>query len=103
MIYRPGDQEWELEMEKGTLREDAKQLLKVAYESRIKEMGDVTQVDLTAAAELCGLSPDSLRFTALVDFMEVAQWIEDDVATSDVLDPFPRMVTMRGLQVMKEG
>jgi hypothetical protein len=37
-------------MERGTLREDAKQLLKVAYESRIKEMGDVTQVDLAAGA-----------------------------------------------------
>jgi hypothetical protein len=38
-------------MEKGTLREDAKKLLKVAYESRITDMGDVTQVDLGAGAE----------------------------------------------------
>ena len=90
-------------MEKGTLREDAKQLLKMAYESRIKEMGDVTQVDLTAAAELCGLSSDGPRLTALVDFMEVAQWVEHDVFTRDVSDPLPRRVTLRGLQVIKEG
>ena len=90
-------------MERGTLREDAKQLLKVAYERRIKEMGDVTQVDLAAGAEPCGLSPDGLRFTALVDFMEVARWVEDGVSTREVLEHLPRRVTMRGLQVLKEG
>jgi len=90
-------------MEKGTLREDAKKLLKVAYESRIKGMGDVTQVDLFAGAEPCGLSPDSPRFTALVDFMEVTRWVEEDVFTRDALGSHPRRVTMRGLQVMKEG
>jgi hypothetical protein len=97
------DQEWEEGMERGTLREEAKQLLKVAYERRIKEMGDVTQVDLAAGAEPCGLSPNGPRFTTLVDFMEVARWVEADVSTRERSEPLPRRVTLRGLQVLKEG
>jgi hypothetical protein len=35
--------------------------------------------------------------------MEVARWVEDGVSTREVLEHFPRRVTMRGLQVLKEG
>lgn len=87
----------------GTLREDSKQLLRVAYERRVQSVGDVTQVDLTAGAEPRGLSPRSPHFAALVDFMEVARWVEEDLFTRDALGLHPRRITERGLQVLKEG
>ena len=90
-------------MEKGTLREDAKQLLQVAYERRVKGMGDVTQVDLAAGAEPRGLSLDSSRLIALVDFMEVARWVEEDIFTRDTSGRHPRRITTRGLEVLREG
>jgi hypothetical protein len=53
------------------LREDAKQLLRVAYERQVAGGGWVAQVDLAAGASLLGLSPASPRFGVLVDYMEV--------------------------------
>ena len=90
-------------MAEGTLREDSKQLLRVAYEQRVQYVGDVTQVDLTAGAEPRGLSPSSPRLAALVDFMEVAGWVEEDVFARDASGLHPRRITERGLQVLKEG
>lgn len=88
---------------KGTLREDSKQLLRVAYERRVQSVGDVTQVDLVAAAEPRGLSQHSPHFAALVDFMEVAGWVEEDLFVRDASGLHPRRITARGLQVLKEG
>ena len=90
-------------MARGTLREDSKQLLRVAYEQRVRNAGDVTQVDLTAGAEPRGLSPGSPCFAALVDFMEVARWVEEDLFARDASGIHPRRITERGLQVLREG
>lgn len=98
-----GSREREEGLAKGTLREDSKQLLRVAYERRVQNVGDVTQVDLTVAAEDRGLSPRGLRFAALVDFMEVARWVEEDLFARHASGLHPRRITARGLQVLKEG
>ena len=90
-------------MAEGTLREDSKQLLRVAYEQRVQNVGYVTQVDLAAGAEPRSLNPQSPRFAALVDFMEVARWVEEDPFTRDASGLHPRRITERGLQVLKEG
>jgi len=65
-------------MQDERIREDAKQLLRVAYERQVA-VGDVgLGVDLLAAAEHRGLGHDSAHLAALVDFMEVTGWIEPD-------------------------
>jgi hypothetical protein len=61
------------------LREDAKQLLRVAYELRVVDGTREMQVNLTAAAEHRELGPDSPHLAMLVDFMEVVGWIEVDL------------------------
>ena len=90
-------------MAERTLREDSKQLLRVAYEQRVQNVGYVTQVDLTAGAEPRGLSPHSPRFAALVDFMEVARWVEEDPFARDASGLHPRRITERSLQALREG
>lgn len=90
-------------MAEGTLREDSKQLMRVAYEQRVQNVGYVTQVDLAAGAEPRGLNPHGPRFAALVDFMEVARWVEEDPFARDASGLHPRRITERGLQVLKEG
>ncbi len=65
-------------MQDERLREDAKQLLRTAYERQVAS-GDVgLGVDLRAAAEERGMDHDSPYLAALVDYMEVAGWIEQD-------------------------
>jgi len=80
-------------MQDERMREDAKQLLRVAYEREVS-VGDVgLGVDLPAAAEERGVGHDSRYLAALVDFMEVAGWIEPDPGA----DPIGR-----GAEVLRE-
>jgi hypothetical protein len=84
------------------LREDAKQLLRVAYERRVVDRTEGMQIDLSAAAEHRGLSSGSPHLMSLVDFMEVAGWIEPDPSARDAVGDPIRRVTARGLEVMRE-
>jgi hypothetical protein len=89
-------------MEDERLREDAKQLLRVAYAREVAR-GDVgLGVNLGAAAEERGMSQDSPRLATLTDYMEVAAWIEADTAARVRReDPLYR-ITERGLEVLRE-
>ncbi len=57
------------------LREDAKQLLRVAYEQRAVRGGEGMQVDLAEATRHRGLTHISPHLDTLVDYMEVARWV----------------------------
>jgi hypothetical protein len=85
------------------LREDAKQLLRVAYERQVAS-GDVgVRVDLGAAAEDRGLGADSPHLVTLTDYMRVAGWVEPDTAARiEIGDPFYR-ITERGMEVLREA
>ena len=88
------------------MREDAKQLLRVAYERQVS-VGDVgLGVDLPAAAEHRGLGLDSTHLAALVDFMEVAGWIEPDPGADPIerggMGMSVRRITTRGAEVLRE-
>jgi hypothetical protein len=74
----------------------------VAYERRVVDSVEGMQVDLMAAAEHRGLSSQSAHLAALVDFMEVAGWVEEDLAVRDSMGKPMRRVTPRGLQVLRE-
>ena len=87
----------------GEVREDARRLLRVAYERQVASGAEVTRLDLTAGAEERGLG--GARLASLVDFMEVVGWVE--------VDPFVRgargdagvsrrRITTRGLKVLRE-
>jgi hypothetical protein len=84
------------------LREDAKQLLRVAYEREVAR-GDVgLGVNLGAAAEERGLGADSPHLVALTDYMGVAGWVEPDTAARvRVGNPLYR-ITERGMEVLRE-
>ncbi len=84
------------------LREDAKHLLRVAYERRVVDGVERMQVDLSAAAEHRGLTPTSPHIGALVDYMEVAGWVEPEPTAGDAMDDPIRRITPRGLQVLRE-
>ena len=85
-------------------REDAKQLLRAAYERQVAGGGRVTQVDLAAGAEERGLSQTSPRLEALVDYMEVMGWAEvDPFARGGAVSATTRRITARGLEVIREG
>jgi hypothetical protein len=94
-------------MQDERLREDAKQLLQVADERRVVDGVRGTEVDLPAAAEHRGMGHDSSHLAALVDYMEVAGWIEEDPAA----DPIGRgevglpirRITVRGMEVLHEA
>lgn len=90
-------------MQEARLREDAKQLLRVAYERQVAQ-GDVgVGVDFGSAAEERGLGSDSPHLVALTDYMRVAGWIEPDTAARvNVGDPFYR-ITGRGMEVLREA
>lgn len=90
-------------MQDDRLREDAKQLLRVAYEREVAN-GDVgLGVDLGAAAEERGLDAHSPHLVALTDYMGVAGWIEPDTATRlRDGDPLYR-ITGRGMEVLREA
>jgi hypothetical protein len=89
------------------LREDAKQLLQIAYERQVAS-GDVgLGVDLRAAAEERGMGYESRYLAALVDYMEVAGWIEQDpgadpIGRGEVGMPV-RRITGRGMEVLREA
>jgi hypothetical protein len=85
------------------LREDAKQLLRAAYERQVAGGGLVTQVDLAAGAEERGLSPAGPRLEALVDYMEVMGWAEVDFFARGAVSATTRRITARGLEVVREG
>ena len=94
-------------MQDERLREDAKQLLRTAYERQVAS-GDVgLGVDLRAAAKERGMDHDSPYLAALVDYMEVAGWIEQDpgadlIGRGEVGMPV-RRVTERGAEVLHEA
>jgi hypothetical protein len=89
------------------LRDDAKQLLQIAYERQVAS-GDVgLGVDLRAAAEERGMGYESRYLAALVDYMEVAGWIEQDpgadpIGRGEVGMPV-RRITGRGMEVLREA
>jgi hypothetical protein len=85
------------------LREDAKQLLRVAYERQVAGGGRVTQVDLAAGAEERGLSPTSPRLGVLVDYMEVMGWVEVDLFARGTVSATARRITGRGMEVVREA
>ena len=93
-------------MQDERLREDAKQLLRMAYERQVAG-GDVgLGVDLPAAAEERRLGHDSPHLAGLVDFMEVAGWIEPDpgadpIGRGGVGMPLGR-ISGRGTEVLRE-
>ena len=84
------------------LREDAKQLLRVAYEQQVADGGRVTQVDLAEGAEERGLSPASPRLGVLLDYMEVMGWVEVDTFARGAVSGTTRRITARGLEVVRE-
>ncbi len=93
-------------MQDERIREDAKQLLRVAYEREVAG-GDVgLGVDLPAAAEERGVGHDSRYLAALVDFMEVAGWIEPDPGAAHIgrggVGMPVRRITGRGAEVLRE-
>ncbi len=84
------------------MREDAKQLLRVAYEREVAG-GDVgVDVDLGAAAEERGMRRNSPYLTTLTDYMGVAGWVEPDTAARVDADDQLYRITERGMEVLRE-
>src|SRR3712207_2335659 len=88
------------EVQDERLREDAKQLLRVARERRGVGGGGGMEMDLSAA-EQRGVESDSPHLEALVDFMKVAGWVETGSSRDAAGDPV-RRITPRGLEVLNE-
>lgn len=87
----------------GRLREDAKQLLRVAYEREVAR-GDVgVGVDLGAAAQERGMRRDSPHLTTLTDYLGVAGWVEPDAASRADADDRLYRITERGMEVLREA
>lgn len=85
------------------LREDAKQLLRAAYEQRAVRGGEGMQVDLAEATKHRGLTHISPHLDTLVDYMEVTRWVEQGPMYRNVVTGhFIRRITARGLQVLRE-
>ncbi len=86
------------------LREDAKQLLRVAYEQRAVRSGEGMQVDLAEATRYRGMTHIGSHLDMLVDYMEVTRWVEQDSTYRNVVaaGPFIRRITARGLRVLRE-
>jgi hypothetical protein len=91
-----------LQDERLRLREDAKRLLRVSYERQTAQGGVGLRVDLGAGAKERGLSADSPHLASLVDYMEVAGWIKPDPGAFDFADGPIRMITGRGVEVLRE-
>jgi hypothetical protein len=89
--------------EQFNLREDAKQLLRMAYERHVAGGGRVTQVDLATGAEERGLSSTSSRLGVLVDYMEVMGWVEVDLFARGTVSTTARRITGRGMKVVREA
>ncbi len=85
------------------LREDAKHLLRVAYEQRAVRGGEGMRVNLAEATRHRGLTHVSPHLDGLVDYMEVTGWVEQDPMYRNVVTGhFIRRITARGLQVLRE-
>ena len=83
-------------------REDAKQLLRVAYERQVASGEVGVGVDLGAAAEERGISRGSPHLRTLTDYMEVTGWIVPDMdARVWAGDPL-FLITERGMKVLRE-
>ena len=90
-------------MQDEQLREDAKQLLRVAYEQRSVRGAEGMQVDLADAAVERGLTHGSPHLGALVDYMEVMGWVEEDPVSHNIVsEHLVRSITPRGLEVLLE-
>ena len=86
------------------LREEAKELLRAAYERQAMTWGErAVQVYIQAGHGGSGLAPDGPRLAALVDYMEVVGWVEADPFARDAAEASARQITTRGLQVIREG
>ena len=85
------------------LRDDAKQLVRVAYERRGVARTEAMQLDFSAAAVQRGLSPSSPQLASLVDYMEVAGWVRRDLANRDVAGNPTYLISARGLEVLREA
>jgi hypothetical protein len=76
----------------------------MACEQRAVRGGEGMQVDLAEAARYRGLTHVSSHLDALVDFMEVTGWVEQDgpmyrnVVSGHVI----HRITTRGLAVLRE-
>ena len=91
-------------MQDEQLREDAKQLLRVAYEQRSAHGAEGMQVDLAEAATERGLTHGSPHLNALVDYMEVTGWVEEDPMFGNIASGHHvRRITARGLEVVREA
>jgi hypothetical protein len=90
-------------MQDEQLREDAKQLLRVAYEQRSVRGAEGMQVDLAEAATDRGLTHGSPHLDALVDYMEVMGWVDEDPTLRNTVSGHPVCrITARGLEVLRE-
>ena len=94
-------------MQDERLRDDAKQLLRIAYERQVASGEVGLGVDLQAAADEQGMGYESRYLAALVDCMEVAGWIErdpgaDPIGRGEVSMPV-RRITRRGTEVLREA
>ena len=73
----------------------------MARERRVVDGMGGMEVDLSAAAEHRSMELGSQHLEVLVDFMEVAEWVE--ASSSDAAGDPVRRVTPRGLEVLNEG
>ena len=89
-------------MQDERFREDAKWLLRESYERQAAQGEVGLRVDLGAGAEERGLSADSTHLASLVDYMEVAGWIKPDPGAFNFADGPTRMITGRGVEVLRE-
>ncbi len=90
-------------MQDEQLREDAKQLLRVAYEQRSVRGAEGMQVDLAEAATDRGLTHGSPHLDALVDYMQVMGWVDEDPMLGNIVsEHLVRRITARGLEVLRE-
>lgn len=86
------------------LREEARELLRAAYERQAITWGKgAIQVYLQAEHGGRGPAPGGPRRAALVDYMEVVGWVEADPYARDAAEASARRITARGLQVIREG
>jgi hypothetical protein len=86
------------------VREDAKQLLRVAYGQRPVLGSEGMQIDLAEAMRYRGMTRVGSHLDMLVDYMEVTGWVEreDPMYRDAVTGPLIRRITVRGLQVLLE-
>jgi hypothetical protein len=91
-------------MQNEQLREDAKQLLRLAYEKRAVRGSEGMQVDLAEATKYRGMTHVSPHLDILMDYMEVTRWVEQEepMYRNFGTGPFVRRITARGLRVLRE-